>query len=153
MPCTIVRHLKIDRTPKGSTIWNLLAMNRNLIHVHSFWEVREGSIALFWEDSWQQREKLFSRLDFGEIFLYTNTPNHRLLNHYWCPNGNDLWRKWKDKTYWPEAPATQQWGNFSKEINSRKLRQVFGPDIIRCGYLTKGQYTIKEGYYIQSQHT
>ena len=47
MPTTIAGCLKIDRTPKGSAIWNLAAMNRNLIRIHSFWEIRDGKTALF----------------------------------------------------------------------------------------------------------
>ena len=153
MPHTISRRLKIDIVPKGSLIWNLATTNRYLIRSHRFWEIREGDKALFWEDSWQKREKLFTRLDLGEIFLYTNTPTQRLVQHYWCPNNNDFWRKWKDKDGWEVAPATQQWDNFTKELKTRKLRRVAGPDILRWGYMTKGKFTIKEGYYIQSQKT
>jgi hypothetical protein len=151
MPRTVSGRLKIDRVPKGSLIWNLATTNRHLIKMHSFWEIREGSTTLFWEDSWQQREKLFTRLDLGEIFLYTNTPTHRLVQHYWCPNNNDVWRTWKDKNGWEAAPPTQQWDNFTKELKTRKLRRVAGSDILRWGYTTKGQFTIKEGYYIHSQ--
>lgn len=121
MPITTSARLKVDNVPKGSSIWNLAATNRHLIRTHNFWEIREGIIALFWEDSWQQREKLFSRLDLGEIFLFTNIPNQRLVNHYWVPNQNDLWRNWKDKNAWPIAPATQQWDNLHKELKTRKL--------------------------------
>jgi len=74
-----------------------------------------------------------------------------LVQHYWCPTNNAGWRKWKDKSGWQEAPPTQQWDNFTKELKTRKLREAAGPDILRWGYTTKGQYTIKEGYYIQSQ--
>ena len=96
--------------------------------------------------------EFFSRLELGEIFLYTKTPNHRLLQHYWCQNNNDQWRKWKDRTNWPNTPDTQQWVNFAKELKTRKIRQASGPDILRWGYQTKGKFTIKEGYSIQSQH-
>ena len=33
---------------KGSTIWNLANMNRDLIRDNSFWEIREGNKAYFW---------------------------------------------------------------------------------------------------------
>ena len=143
MPQTVSGRLKVDIVPRGSSIWNLAAMNRYLIRSHSFWEVREGCTALFWEDSWQQREKLFSRLDLGEIFLFTNTPNNRFVHHYWCLNQNDLWQKLKDKIHWPKALETQQWENLAKEFKSKKLRHLDGSDILRWGYLTKGLFTIK----------
>ena len=82
MPATIVGNLEIDVIPKGSNIWNFAVTNRDLIHQHSFWEVRGRKTTLFWEDSWQQREKLFSRLDLGEIFLFKNLPTTRLIHNY-----------------------------------------------------------------------
>ena len=83
MPHSVAAKLKIDVVPKGLAIWNLAASNRFLIRHHSFWEVRDGTTALFWEDSWQQREKLFTRLDLAELLLFTNTPHHRLVCNYW----------------------------------------------------------------------
>ena len=82
MPTLVVGKLKLDLAPKGSNIWNLAAANKDLIRQHRFWEVRGGKITLFWEDYWQQREKLFSRLDLGEIFLFTNLLDTRLIQHY-----------------------------------------------------------------------
>ena len=81
---TLPWKLKADTNPKGSNIWSLETINKDLIWQHSFWEVREGRMALFWEDSWQQREKLFSHLDLGEIFLFTKTPSRRTIKKYWC---------------------------------------------------------------------
>ena len=78
-----VDKFQILNTPKGSTIWNLAYSNKNLIRYHSFWEIRGGNTTQFWEDSWQQREKLFSRLDLAEIFLFTNQVNTKLIDHYW----------------------------------------------------------------------
>ena len=50
--------LRIRDTPKGSTIWNLASLNKEIITRHAFWEIRDGSLARFWEESWQQRERL-----------------------------------------------------------------------------------------------
>jgi len=36
---------------KGSAIWNLDRKNKDLIRDYSFWEVREGDTAKFWEES------------------------------------------------------------------------------------------------------
>ena len=71
MPQMVKERLNCLNIQKGSGIWNLVATNRHLIRIHSFWEVRDGNLAGFWEDSWQQREKLFTRLDLVEIFLFT----------------------------------------------------------------------------------
>ena len=57
-----------------------------------------------------------------------------------------------EKIHWPEAPETQKWANLEKELKSRKICQVNGFDILRWGFQTKGMFTIKEGYHIQSQN-
>lgn len=43
---------------RGSAIWNLARGNKELIKDYSFWEIRAGDKARFWEESWQQRERL-----------------------------------------------------------------------------------------------
>ena len=152
MPQSVSGKLKIDLVPKGSAIWNLAAVNRFLIRQHSFWEIREGKTALFWEDSWQQREKFFSRLDLGEIFLFKNIPNQRYLCNYWNSDEEGQWRIWKGKEQWRNAPETTQWNNFEKEMKTRTLVATNGEDILRWGYRSKGMFTIEEGYYLKSNN-
>jgi len=50
--------LRSQSEKKGSTIWNLARSNRDLVREHSFWEMREGDKAKFWQEAWQQRETL-----------------------------------------------------------------------------------------------
>ena len=83
MPLTVKERLNCLNIQKGSGIWNLAAANRHLIRIHSFWEIRDGNLAGFWEDSWQQREKLFTRLDLAEIFLFTRNPQSKEVKNYW----------------------------------------------------------------------
>ena len=52
--------LRLEETPKGSTIWELASQSRNIINNYAFWEIRGGSIARFWEEEWQQRDKIAS---------------------------------------------------------------------------------------------
>jgi hypothetical protein len=74
MPHTVSGRLNIDRVPKGSSIWNLATTNRNLIRTHSFWEIRDGRTTLFWEESWQQREKVIHPIRFGRnLLVYKHT--------------------------------------------------------------------------------
>lgn len=40
--------------PTGSFIWNNTKAHLNMIHKHSFWEIRDGKTTYFWDDSWQQ---------------------------------------------------------------------------------------------------
>eukprot|EP00253_Pinus_taeda_P004208 PITA_04208 len=47
-------HIRMSGIIKGSHIWNKSWKNRGLIQENSFWEIREGDLALFWEDKWKQ---------------------------------------------------------------------------------------------------
>ena len=40
-------------TKEGSTIWNIVWRNKTWIQTHTFWEIRNGRTARFWEDVWQ----------------------------------------------------------------------------------------------------
>eukprot|EP00253_Pinus_taeda_P024057 PITA_24057 len=46
--------IRMTETSKGLIIWGSAIMHRELIQNHSFWEVKDGSTARFWTDSWQQ---------------------------------------------------------------------------------------------------
>ena len=50
------RHLLIrfKEAPIGSSIWLKTMAGKTIIQEHSFWEIRDGSRAKFWEDSWNQ---------------------------------------------------------------------------------------------------
>lgn len=58
MPDSIEGRLRIEEVPKDSSIWELESLNKDVVNKHAFWEIREGSSAKFWEDRWQQRDKL-----------------------------------------------------------------------------------------------
>ena len=152
MPRTRVGILKAYNTPKGSNILNLAAINKELIRKHSFREIREGRTPFFWEDSWQQKEKLFSPIYLGEIFLFKNFPSRRTIDKYWCQQYDKQWRKLKEKKYWREAPKTIQWNNLQKELKTKKGVATTGEDILRWGYQTRGMFSIQEGYYIRANN-
>eukprot|EP00253_Pinus_taeda_P016062 PITA_16062 len=50
--------IRMQQIPEGSPIWNLARKNRDIIQENSFWEVRNGKTAVFYEDAWQQYPKL-----------------------------------------------------------------------------------------------
>jgi len=58
MPETVEGRLRAEEIPKGSSIWELASQNRDIVNNHAVWEIREGSNARFWEEGWQQRDKL-----------------------------------------------------------------------------------------------
>jgi len=52
--------IRMSGNIKGSHIWNKAWENRILIQENSFWEIRAGNHALFWEDKWQQEPILLN---------------------------------------------------------------------------------------------
>ena len=52
--------IRMKDPPAGSPIWNLAKANRNIFHDSCFWELCDGTNALFWDDSWKQLPKLES---------------------------------------------------------------------------------------------
>jgi len=49
--------IRLTEVGLGSLISNAAKQNKGIIQQHSFWDVRDGNNARFWEDSWQQRPK------------------------------------------------------------------------------------------------
>jgi hypothetical protein len=46
--------IRMIDTSTCSLIWNSTWKNQWLIQQHNFWEICNGKVTLFWEDSWQQ---------------------------------------------------------------------------------------------------
>eukprot|EP00253_Pinus_taeda_P020685 PITA_20685 len=60
MPLTLEEILREQDMPRGSDIWNISIQSRDLVDRHIFWEIRGGQIARFWDEAWQQREKMLN---------------------------------------------------------------------------------------------
>eukprot|EP00253_Pinus_taeda_P013455 PITA_13455 len=50
--CDTQELIRLQETSEGSPIWNHANRNKNLVQENSFWEIRNGRLALFWEDAW-----------------------------------------------------------------------------------------------------
>eukprot|EP00253_Pinus_taeda_P032481 PITA_32481 len=48
----VEERLRISEVNMGSLIWNSAKQHKSLIQQHNFWEVKNGDIMRFWEDSW-----------------------------------------------------------------------------------------------------
>jgi len=51
MPMSLEGKLRSQNEKKGSAIWNLASANRDMIKAHSFWEVKGGDKANFWDEA------------------------------------------------------------------------------------------------------
>lgn len=70
---------------KGLHIWNKAWENRGLVQENSVWEIREGDLALFWEDKWQQEPILLNE-DLGDLKEETNTKGLFKVKVFFGPN-------------------------------------------------------------------
>eukprot|EP00253_Pinus_taeda_P018458 PITA_18458 len=152
MPLTPEEILREQDMPRGSDIWNLSIQSRDLIDIHIFWEIRGGQIARFWDEAWQQREKMLNLQGMQEIYRTGMDRNLITVKDYWTEErGNEEWREWKPLEEWKRNATEDQKTTFGKEIDSRKIKKREGRDILRWGKEMKGIFTIKEAYKVKTQ--
>lgn len=150
MPLTPEEILREQDMPRGSDIWNLSIQSRDLIDRYIFWEIRGGQIARFWDEAWQQREKMLNLQGMQEIYKTGMDRNLITVKDYWTEErGNEEWREWKPLEEWKRNATEDQKTTFGKEIDSRKIKKREGRDILRWGKETKGIFTIKEAYKVK----
>jgi len=151
MPKKMEEILRLEETPKGSTIWDLASQNRELVNKHAFWERRGGREARFWE-KWQQRDKLNSIQSLQNMQQNAVRDNREYVKDYWKEGETDgIWLKWKMPEEWDENIDQEQQQTYLKEVESRKIKVRTREDIVRWGKSTKGTFTIKEAYYLMRQ--
>eukprot|EP00253_Pinus_taeda_P007997 PITA_07997 len=140
--------IRMSELSVGSIIWNAAIQHRHLIQRHCFWEIKNGSTAKFWDDSWQQFPKLRDLL--YDLLLPQQDPQPSETVHlYWRPSNNQKFRKWKgiDQILSEEGyEGTKQ--ILSEELKKRQITIDEGPDILRWGYEEKGTFSTKEAYNI-----
>ena len=107
--------------------------NKELIREYSFWEIRAGDIAKLWEESWQQQEKLLHKEALQVIQAFTFLSEGDMVEKFWKPCIGEYWHNQKQKEDWVTTPNTERWGNYNKEMTSRKVAVKIGQDILRWG--------------------
>eukprot|EP00253_Pinus_taeda_P015440 PITA_15440 len=152
MPLTPEEILREQNIPRGSDIWNLSTQSKDLIDRHIFWEIRGGQIARFWDEAWQQREKMLNLQGMQEIYRTGVDRGLLMVKDYWITEPrNEEWREWKPLEEWKRNATEDQKTTFGKEIDSRKIKKREGRDILRWGKETKGIFSIKEAYKVKTQ--
>eukprot|EP00253_Pinus_taeda_P019007 PITA_19007 len=138
-------------TPRGSSVWDLARLNRDLVEKHSFWEIRGGEEANFWEDKWHQKERLSSIQGLQQVRDRIGR-DRPLVRDYWKVNNSyESWRTWVDLSEWDGEFNMDHKAVFRKEVESRKIKARNGRDILRWGNSMKGLFTTKEAYFLTSE--
>lgn len=148
---SILDLIRMQDTPNGSPIWNHAQGNRSIIQNHCFWEIRNGTQALFWEDAWQQTPKLESPI-LTPLLHAHQSEGHNRVNHYWNPVSEDPdWREWK--IFDPDQYGIPQQiiHDLNQQLQKRKIRIAAENDKLRWGPKGNGEFTLKEARSIIEQ--
>jgi len=74
-------------------MWNSAKQHKSLIQQHSFWEIKNGSSARFWEDSWQHMPALKHELSLIPNLMPDMHPFDTVGN--FCRTSSNLeYREW-----------------------------------------------------------
>jgi len=149
MPATTAEILRVEEIPKGSSIWELASQNRNIVNNYAFWEIRGGGNARFWEEGWQQRNKLINIQALQCVQQKSIREGREYVRDYWKEGEtNEIWRVWRKPEEWDENINQELRKIYTKELESRKIKARSWMYILRWGKAMKGTFTIKEAYYL-----
>jgi len=136
--------IRMQESPDGSPIWNLARRNREIVQEHSFWEIRDGETALFWEDAWQQFSKLGGP-EFADLQRQCQEMGRTTVNQYWNHSSRDQeWREWMFNETKNTTEANINVRDLLNLLNKRKIRKVDDKDQLRWGKKGSGNFTLKE---------
>lgn len=108
---------------------------------------------MFWQDSWQQLKPLS---DLEELH-----PLKQALNQNTLLRVKDLWKPVDQRLQWCHWKTSNQELGVSEDLNlqawqhyasHRKIPNREGPDILRWGHSTTGNFSVKEAYYLQGNY-
>lgn len=108
---------------------------------------------MFWQDSWQQLKPLS---DLEELH-----PLKQALNQNTLLRVKDLWKPVDQRLQWRHWKTSNQELGVSEDLNlqawqhyasHRKIPNREGPDILRWGHSTTGNFSVKEAYYLQGNY-
>eukprot|EP00253_Pinus_taeda_P003926 PITA_03926 len=115
-------------------------------------EIHEGSSTKFWEDGWQQRDKLSGIQTLQEVQQIAKRAGLEYVRDYWQDGEiSEIWRTWRKPEEWYENINQDLEKIYTKEVELRKIKIRLGMDILRWGRSMKGTFTVKEAYYLATK--
>lgn len=118
--------------------------NRGLVQNNSFWEIREGDLALFWEDRWQQEPTLLKE-DFLSLKNETDIQGLSKVKDFWDHTQNpEKWRIWRNIKCDDNRPLKTKSEELKKILDQRMILVARGQDQLRWGNNKEGTFNLKE---------
>eukprot|EP00253_Pinus_taeda_P028735 PITA_28735 len=140
----LIRFTPVD---KGSLIWNAAKQHYQLIQKHSFWEIRNGCMARFWNDAWNQMPSLSSVFP-PEANQIRQEQQQATIHQYWTQETENGFRQWLPRNQITSNVISAGRDELEIELKKRSIRHQEGADIIRWGYTPKGSYSTLEAYHL-----
>eukprot|EP00253_Pinus_taeda_P003033 PITA_03033 len=111
---------------------------------HNIWEIGNGSLAWFWEDTWQQESNL-SREGLDILREETVNKGIKKVSEFWDKTKNiGDWRILKIPINSEESPLKTQAETLAKILEKRKILISSSPDQLRWGRSSEGNFNLKE---------
>ena len=139
--------IRFNEAPSGSPIWLKALAGKLIIQEHSFWEIRVGSRAKLWDDSWNQFPILGRDPRWAHIKHRALKRGKIQVNQSWQVGNHMEHHQW-DFQEKPEHVSEEEWEAFHEELNKHFIKVQEGPDILRLGYMTKGSFSVKEAMIV-----
>ena len=152
MPTAAEEIMRKEAMPKGSTIWELASQNRDIINRHAFWEIINGRTTKFWEEAWQQRRRMVEIQELQNIYRESMAKGLIHVKDYWKEGGeNEMLREWIGPEECYNNIDKEIKARIIKDMDSRRIKNRDGPDILTWGETKKGTFTVKEVYIIKAK--
>eukprot|EP00253_Pinus_taeda_P022226 PITA_22226 len=131
-------HIAIQRN-----VSRILGFQREFLP-SSFWEIRDGDLALFWEDKWQQKPTLLKDEFLG---LKHETDNQGLVKvkDFWeHAHNTGKWRTWRKIDGREDRTLNSKAQTLKRMLDQRMILVTGGQDQLRWGNNKEGNFNIKE---------
>lgn len=130
----------------------MASQSRNIINKYALWEISGGNTTKFWEEEWQQRDKMVSIQALQNIYQKAVRGELDYVKEYWKEGETyGIWRKWRKPEEWDENVDQEHRRIYVKEMESRKIKSRPGLSILRWGKSIRGTLTVKEAYNLTTQ--
>jgi hypothetical protein len=133
----------------GSMIWKNAYNNRVIVQTHSFWEIREGASALFWEDAWKQENKLTLCESLRNTKDKLKVVGWHRVQQYWQNTGNlepFTYQKWRTGKQLAPKISTEERNQLESNLSTRKINALEGTYIPKWGAKGYGNFKVKYAY-------
>eukprot|EP00253_Pinus_taeda_P029073 PITA_29073 len=137
--------IRFTPTGRGSLIWNAAKQHYQLIQKHSFWEIRDGHTARFWNDAWNQMPSLSSVFS-PEVNQLRQEQQLATVHQFWTHETVNGFRQWLSINQITSNANIAGTDVLENELKKRNIRSQVGADILRWGYTLKGSYSTTEAY-------